>query len=335
MFLRRLYLKIRVFLYSVRHITNRLIIILMLTTLLCVFVNSFLFERLISSQATNYELSGKYSQAIVLYNIEDAYYSLFHFNKENKEIYFQIPYKKAVCYLKNNEKKKSINSILLGMTKIQKQYGIFSKETAYFIRKYLIEYYLDNNNYQLASQEFKNLLIIFKKIGYDDNEKADMIRLSGDLYYYRKQYDVAMGFYEKAYAAILKQSDIDYPTFVKIVNRIANYELEEGEVNLAIDIYKQAITQLETSGQRQNTIMAGLLLSFGDLYIKIDKTKDAISCYEKAIVIIKKLPHTSYLRQNIKTYLLALKDLYNTDGQFHKVSEIEQELTRKSRFSFL
>jgi len=315
-------------LYSIRHILNAFLIVFMSALLLYFFTNVFLFGYIINNQAVNNELSGRYSNAIDLYNLEYNYYSIFHFSKENKEIYFEIPYKKAVCYLKNNEQQKSIDSMLGGMKKIQKQYGIFSRETAYFIRKYLIEYYLNNNNYQFAAQEFKNLLIIFKTIGYNDDEKADLIRLSGDLYYAQKDYDAAIGFYEKAYDMISKQSDIDYSTFAKIVNRIAQYEVQNNKVDIAIDVYQKTITELENSGSKQKILSVNMLMSLGDLYSKNDKTKDAITCYEKAIAVIKTLPHTNYLRQNMKTYLIALKDLYNKDGQFHKVDEIEVELLK-------
>lgn len=307
----------------------------MMLTLIYMAVNYFVFENFINSQATNDVLSGKYEKAIKLYDFEYHYYKIFHFTDENKEIYFEIPYRKALCYLKLNKKDKSIASMVNGLKAIEKQYGILSRETAYFIRKYLIEYYLDNHNSKLASQEFQNLLVIYKTIGYNGIEMADLVRLSGDLYYERKKYDIAMDFYKKAYNTISKENDIDYGILVKIVDRITAYEVLNKDTDTAISVYKSSIDILKSSGKKQNQLTAYLLMQLGDLYSQNDKTKDAITCYEEALALIRTLPRVNYLRQNKVIYLKTLKDLYNKDGQFHKVDEIEVELAKDRRFSFL
>jgi tetratricopeptide (TPR) repeat protein len=306
----------------------------MSATLLFFLINSILFGRVLSNMANNDELSKKYSSAIQLYNIEYVYYSVFHLSEENKVKYFELPYKIATCYLKSNEKGKSVASMLSGLKRIQKQYGIFSRESAYFMRKYLIEYYLDNSNYRLANQEFQNLLIIYKKIGYMGNEMADMIRLSGDLYYAQKKYDEAMEFYRKSYSALVVQKTMDYETLVKIVNRLAEYDSLNKDDNAAIELYTTTITNLKLSGSKQDRLRAEMLITLGNLYDVQGKSKPAVTCYEEAVEIIKKLPRTNYLRQNIATHLIQLQDLYNKDGQFHKVNEIDVELAKERRFSF-
>ena len=85
---------------------------------------------------------------------------------------------------------------------------------------------------------------IYKKIGYTDNEMSDMIRLRGDLYYSQEQYDVAMRFYRKSYDSISKQSNIDYDILTKIVNRIAAYEVQNGDKDDAINLYQSTINEL-------------------------------------------------------------------------------------------
>lgn len=334
MFYRKLYLKTRLYLYSIRYIINTVFVFYMSATILWLVLNSFVFGTIINNLSNNASLSGKYPTAIKLYKTEYFYYSMFHFTEDNKEIYFGLPYKIAHCYLKNNQKNESIAAMVTGITKIHSQYGIVSRETAYFVRKYLIEYYLDNEKYALASKQFQSLLYIYKKIGYDEVEMADMIRLCGDLYYAQKQYEQAMDFYRKAYDLVSKQKKIDYDTFVKIVNRVAEYEVLNGKYDVAIDLYSKTATALINSGGKQNEYAANMFLALGSLYAKKPKTKDAIKCYEEAIVLIKKLPRTTYLRQNLQTHLQTLKDLYNDDGQFHKVDEVEVELARERRFSF-
>lgn len=332
---RKLYLKIRIFFYSIRRLTNALVISFMLGITVYLLINNFLFGRIIMGQANNDEMLKKYESAVTWYNVADVYYTINHFSKENKEIYFQIPCKKAQCYMSNKQKKESVQSMLQGITKIQKQYGIFSRETAYFMRKYLVEYYLDNNNYSLAHQEFNNLLTIYKQIGYDNNEMADMVRISGDLAFEAKDYESAMEFYQRAYDIISKQSDIDDEVFMKITARIALYEIQQNKTELAINIYINSIEVLKNSANPLKGVIADMLIRLGDIYAIDEKTKDAIIRYEEAIELIKKLPRINIMRQNLNIYLNSLKELYDKTGQFHKSREIEMEFARQRRFFFM
>ncbi|MFA7657983.1 MAG: hypothetical protein WCY19_00960 [Candidatus Gastranaerophilaceae bacterium] len=336
MLLRKIYLKIWLFLYSIREILNGIVVIAMITTLLYLFLNNFIFEKIILVRADSDQIKRDYDSAINFYNISYFYYNINHFSKNNKEIYLRIPYEISICYLNENKKEQSIEEMLNAITAIQKQYGIFSRETAYFIRKYLIKYYLENNNIRLAKQEFNNLMTIYKIVGYSDSEMSDLICLKGDLYYQQKRYDSAMALYEQAYSAISTQNNIDYEILAKIVDRLCDYEIVNNNTAEAINIYQNSINLLKTSGWRQQELTAKMLLKLGDLYTKENnQTKTAIKCYEEAIGLIKKLPSNNYLKQNISEYLTTLKDLYNQDGQFHKVDEIDLELARKRRFSFL
>src|SRR5574344_2019229 len=123
------------------------------------FINAFVFERIIVPFANSNLISGNYKVAIQYYDIAQVYYKFFHFTGVNKDIYFEIPYFKAKCFIYTKDKEKAIQSMLGGMTEIQNQYGIFSKESAFFIRKYLIDFYLENHNVRLALSEYDNLLV--------------------------------------------------------------------------------------------------------------------------------------------------------------------------------
>jgi len=135
MFLRKLYIKLRLFFYSSRHFIDGVIVSAMILTLLYLFMNFFVFERVIIGRANYFEANNKYEQAIELYNFAYAYYDINHFTKTNRDIYFEIPYRVSMCYLKAGKKEKSIESMVDGMTLIQRQYGVMSLENAYFIRK--------------------------------------------------------------------------------------------------------------------------------------------------------------------------------------------------------
>ena len=336
MLLRKLYIKIRLYLYSVRKTINKCAVIAMITTLVYLFVNNIFVPRFILAKADLDQINHKYSSAINFYNLSSFYYKINHFSKDNKNIYFKIPYDIAICYLYENKKKESIESMLNSITAIQEQYGIFSSETAYFMRKYLIKYYLDNNQIRLAQQEFKNLIVIYKMINYNYSEMSDLIYLKGDLYYHLKRYDDAMDCYQKAYNILITQQDIDYEIFYKIVDRMCDYKIINRDSIDAIELYKKSVDVLKESGKKQDELTASMLLKLGNLYTKQgSQTKAAIKCYEESIEIIKKLPANNYFKQNINEYLLTLENLYNDDGQFHKVDEINVELSRKRRFSFL
>lgn len=308
----------------------------MIAVLVYLFLNSFFFGQFIIGKANFDEAHKKYPSAIGFYTTAYLYYKINHFSEDNKISYFGLPYKIAICYLKENNKAKSVWSMVEGMNSIQKQYGSYSKENAYFIRKYLIEYYLNNDKPIFAKQEFKNLLLIYKKVGYTDNEMADLIRLSADLNYQQKKYVTAISLYEQAYKASQNKQDIDYNIFSRIVNRICAYKIKIGEAKIALSLYKDSINTLKASGPKQDELTAQMLMTVGDYYSKDDKTtKEAILSYEDAVQVIKKLPNTNYLKQNLNEYLLTLKALYEKDNQTLKAREIDLEIARKRRFSFV
>lgn len=333
--LRTLYFKVKLFLFSARKIIQGIVLTTIVAALSYFLLNNVIFEDFIVSQARFDQLTYKYDNAINFYKIAYVYYRINHFSPENKEIYFEIPYRLSMCYLAQNNKKKSVQSLLKGLTAVQVQYGIFSREAAYFTRKYLVEYYLANNYTRLARKEFDNLLIIYKTIGYNYNEMSDMIRIDGDLYYQKKDYDTAILFYEKAYDSISTQTEIDYNVYAKVINRICDYKMQKGNLDGAISIYKGAIGVLKTSGGDQKELTASMLMKLGDLYHQIKLIKPAINCYEEAIDIIKKLPTKTFLKQNLSTCLITLRGFYNEAGEFHKVDQIDVELARQRRFSFI
>lgn len=336
MILRKVYLKIRLFLYSIREILNKIAIVLMIGILLYLFVDMFIFRAIIVGKADNYELNHKTKNAIAFYNIAYPYYKFNHFSEENKNIYFELPYKLSTCYLEINDKQNSVKSMLDGLTSIQSQYGFFSPENSLFMRKYLIKYFLMNKKPDIGRVEFNNLLTIYKKIGYSENIVPDLIRLKGDLYYEQGNYDKAMELYELSYKKLISQQNADYEILANIVNKICTYEIQNKNTNNAINTYTQAIKTLEDSGEKETSFTAEMLINLGDLYAQDDNsTKKAIKSYEEAVEIIKKLPRSNSLRENIKTYLITLQSLYNKDGQYHKVDEIDVELARQRRFAFI
>lgn len=333
---RKYYLKIRLYLYSIRGILNAIAITLMTTILLYSFINYFIIEKIVLNKANFDEVHKEYDSAITYYNIAYFYYSLNHFSKGNKEIFMRIPYKKAICYIKENKKPEAVKAMITFLGAIQQDSGVFSRETADFTRQYLIGFYFYNNNYSLAYREFNNLIAIYRVIGYNSNEMADTLRICADIYYKQKNYDKAIDLYEKAYNLISDEKNKDYVIFAKIVNRIASFEVENAAAANAIELYKASIEILQSSGKQQNELTAEMLVNLAAIYDGDEKSTDAsITCYEQAIAIIKTLPATSELKQNIRTYLTTLKGLYDLDTKnTAKSREIDAELVKQKRFSF-
>lgn len=336
MALRKTYIQIRHYLYSKRFILNKIAIFLMIATLFYMFFNYFFFETFIISQANTQEAKKEYKSAILYYKIARFYYKHNHATSLNKKIFMEISYKIALCELENKDETESNIGIRRDLAKIQKTYGIYSKETAYFLRKYLIEYYFLANKIPLAQQEFENAVTIYTNIGYDGNTMADLIRIGGDLYNQQKSYETAYVMYENAYNVIIKEPQMDYEVFTEIVNRIAEYQIKQDRSDIAEILYKNSLEVLRNAPYKKNEAIASTLLRLGDLYAKDDNTTiKAVNCYEEAIDIIKKLPRISESRQNINTYLSTLKDLYNKSNQPQKAMKIQDELTARERFPFL
>lgn len=332
--LKKYYIMFRVFLNSKKHLLHDTITAGLVILALYFAINSFVFPVLVMGSANAEKQAGNCEKAIGIYNIAQFYYKFNHFSDENQRAYFEIPYQKAVCYLKMNKQQESLSSILGGMTTIQVQYGIFAPETAYFMRKYLIDYYIKLGNLKLATQEYNSLLVIYKKIGYSYSELADMIRLSGDLHYQRGNYDLAIEFYKKAYNAMQKGRISDYEIFYNIVTRIANYETANKNYDITKKIYTTGINSLLNSGKENRSLTASMYLQYGDFLAQQKNTKEAIISYENAIELIQKLPARDNLKRSLGTYLLTLKELYNEGGRFDKVREIDLKIARKRRFSF-
>lgn len=334
MFFRKIYLRVRFFLHSTKEMTGKIVLIAIFLILFYAFINNYLMEKIIVGSADTYRVESKCENAIKLYDVAYFYYKLNHYTKENQQIYFDIPYKKAVCYLAENKRKESINSMIQGLTVIQEQCGIFSPQTAYFIRKYLVDYYISNNNVRLAKRAYDNLIVIYKNIGCSDSEMSDMIRLAGDIYYEQKKYPEAISLYEQAYDLIAVQNDIDYDVFSRIVNRICDYKLQNGQKEDAIKIYKSSIALLDSSRSVKPELAADMLIKLGDIYGN-ENSLEAMNAYERAVYIVKSLPKSSPLRQNLLKYLTTLKELYVANNQYTKAQDIETEIIKEKRFSFM
>lgn len=335
MFFRKIYLKSRLYLYSKRDFLNKMLLITFFSVFSYYLVNYIIFDSIILGKANYDKMNNKCESAVKLYKTAYFYYGINHFSSENRGIYYKLPYEIAMCYLKENKKQNAREAILGGISHLQNKYGLYSQETAYFIRRYLVEYYLNTNDIRQAKQEFQGLINIYKKIGYDNNIMSDLIRLSGDIYYQQKYYDEAMTCYEKAYNSISIQKNIDYEIFARIVDRICDYEIQNKQTDEAIQIYINSINTLKESGEKQSELAAEMLIRLGDLYQATDAPKtNAINCYEEAITIIKKLPRTTYLKQNARTYLITLKGLYDNNNQYTKSREMDEELSKQKRLNW-
>lgn len=307
----------------------------MIASLLLIFLNSFLSAKIIVNKADMEQINHNYKSAVFFYNIAYSYYCLNHFSQENKHLYLKIPYEIALCELKQKNNQKSSKILSVASSKIIKQYGYYSRENADFIREYLVEYSLSTNNINTARQELINSFTIYRKIGFNQNIMADLLRLNGDIFDLQKNYQKAAYLYEKAYSMINREPEIDYEIYTNIIHKMADCEVKQGHIENAIDIYKNTLHILQGSKRNENEAIAKIQLNLGDLYVKNELSySGAIDAYENTINIVKTLPKTSYLRKNIYTYYEKLKDLYTKNNQSYKATDIDLELARRRRFAF-
>lgn len=333
--LRKIYIKFLFFLYSMRKPLSSLVLALIVFILLYSAFNNGFVNSILINKANNDSLNKNYKNAIKTYTMAYMYYDLNHISYQNKKMYLDLPYKISMCYLAEGDRQKALNVMLRSLSLIQTKFGIYSREHAYFLRKYLINYFLQSNNITLAKNGFTNLYLIYKKIGCSNDEKVDLIRLTGDFYYYQKDYDDAIANYLEAYDLISGQEYIDYEIFASMVNKIFDYEIERQNTNYAVDLYKKSIVLIKSGGKENVDFLLGMLIKLGDFYISQGATTEAINYYEQVISIIKKLPQNDYYRQRAVTYLKTLKDLYTTTRQYQKANYVDSEIIKEQRFSFL
>lgn len=327
--------KIEKFLSSEGKTISKFLVISVIAVVVYFFLNEILFGRFILDRAHYEQVNKNYSSAIDLYNIDYVYYSINRYSKENREKSFEISYNIAACYAKQGDREKSVKTVLDTLTTIQQTYGFFSWESAHYIRKYLTKFYFETGNYSLAYKEFNNLLLIYKKIGYNNSEMADLMTLCAELYSHQGDPDKASSLYKRAYKTISIQRDMDYTIFSEIVNKIANFDVQNKKTKDAIALYKKSIPVLKKSGEEQNELTAQMLLQLGDLYKQDSKTtKDAIKCYEEAIAIIEKLPSSAISKMNLGEYLTTLKGLYNKTNEIAKAKEIDVAIENQKRLAF-
>lgn len=273
-------------------------------------VNDLFIERSLIPDANNLMQQKNYKSAIKRYKIAAKYYEINHYTLRARKKYCSVTYKITLCLLEQQDSKKAYENIFNTEKHIKWQYGYYSKENAYFIKNYLIDFYLKNENLNLARAAFKNLIIIDKKIGYSNSEMADLMRIAGDIYFKEKNVNAALESYSKAYETILREKNIDYEIFANVTNKICENQIQINMVDDAIKIYQQSIQTVRAAEKKQDFVLVNFLIKLGNIYATNDSTMNsAVLCYEEAISISKKLPQKTLPRQNLENYTAKYKKL--------------------------
>ncbi len=228
------------------------------------------------------------------------------------------------------DSKRAFENILNTQKDIQWQYGFYSKENAYFIKNYLIDFFIQNGNINLAKTAFRNLVAIDKKIGYDYSELADVTRITGDIYFAQGKIELALTFYNNAYNIISKEKNPDLKILMTITNKICENELKLQMIENVIEIYKHSIKIVRESPQKQETILVNLLINLGNIYSKSDDTmQNALDCYNEAILISKKLSIATTPRQNLENYISSYKKIKVKNDYLKHVENVNAPVLNK------
>lgn len=310
MSVRKIFVSITKFLRPIKHNLDKIFIVIVSLCCFYFVLNDLFMERSLLPDANTLMHEKDYKAALGRYNLALFYYKLNHYTNHTKNNYFDVSYKVSVCQYNENQKKKAYENILTTAREIQAQYGFYSKENAYFIKKYLMEFYLENNELVLANNAFRSLLIVESKIGYSNSETADLTRLSGDIYFMAKDVNTALILYNRAYEIISKETKPDYEILMNITNRVAKNKLSLLMTKESIDLYKSSISIVRKAPKKQNEILVNLLVNLGDICAKNDYTVgEAAECYKEAIEITKKLSMKTTAKQNLVEYISTYKKL--------------------------
>jgi len=273
-------------------------------------VNDLFVERNLLADATNLMQQKNYKVATSRYKLALRYYQINHFTENTKHKYFDVSYKFSICLLKQNFKKEAIQNMLDTESQVRWDYGFYSKDYEYFLRNYLIDFYLQINNINLTKRTFKKIIAINKNLGCNYSEMADLMRVAGDIYFNEKDLKSALNFYNKAYTIITNQKIPDYLILMNITNKICANEVKLGLSDNAIELYENSIEITRQASKPQDLVLSQLLINLGDLYSQNDQTMiDSVNCYEEAIEITKTMPMNTFPRQNLQNYILKYKDL--------------------------
>lgn len=161
---------------------------------------------------------------------------------------------------------------------------------------------IDSADAYLKKDAAKSIKFVGDALNFDvsPRQSAEAHELLGDVYVYWKQYDLAIS----AYKVSLQNFEI---ASAKL--KLANAYTKNEEYQKSIDTYK-SLSEKDLSNYEKTVLYEGL----GDAYLKLKNTQEAISSYDKGLVIAKE----HLIAPKVTDLNSKIAQAYNAKGEVEK-----------------
>jgi tetratricopeptide (TPR) repeat protein len=218
---------------------------------------------------------------------------------------------------------------------IESHFGRGSYESADYMRNYIIPYYLEKGD-AVYVQKFANYALnIYKNSSDYLNQVADILRLYGrSEILFKKEYR-GYELYTTALTVLTSAPKPDFVIYINVVDDIAQYYKTQSKTDLIIELYADAIKEIEAKDPSAGAPLAAAYRNLGKAYCENEEYAKAPKFYEKSIAIIKTLPRGDTLRKQIAPIMYELADIYEKANLYADSKKMKQEAYRYQAKSFL
>ena len=319
----------RIFRKAVKYLTRTAEVFVGLFVLFYL-INNIIYGKVIWDNACKFQNAGDFRAAIELYNNAVGYFSFTDFMKINREKYIAVQYKKALCYLGLGKKDKADESINKGMYLITDSYGVNSIEYAQYVRKYVVPYYIDKKDFTSAKNYLRLAEYLYGKLKTGNlGELAEINYLYGDYYTALGQKEAAFRYYKNAYRLATAFDYTDFDVLIAATKYMAEFYQSNKHTKSAVSIYSKLLDTLMTRRCSDKAQFAYVKWLLASAYAKDGRDETAISYYDEAYSIIKKLPDNPEFYE-IKSQLNDLRGemarCYNSLGKYGSATKMQNEI---------
>ena len=190
----------------------------------------------------------------------------------------------------------------------------------------LAKTYSDKGEAKLAILNYnKALNILFKQVGKDHPDVADIYNGIGILYYYSEQLDSCLIYYNKAFEITKNYYGLNHPKLTRLYNNRALIYDMQGKYSEAIECYNKAINiTLENTPDDPSIVL--YYNNIAICYKNIGEYEQAKEFYYKGL----KIAQTTYGEGHYYTgiFLKNIGSIYTDQGNYEEALEYKKKGTK-------
>ena len=228
-------------------------------------------------------------------------------------------YQIGKIYQKNNE----LDSSLTYFNKSLKYFNRAEKKSDVYQAIGMVHFY--KNDFEKTLENFKTSLNYAKKTD-KDSILARRYSDIGVVYDYLGAFDKSIENYYNALTVFERVSD--KPAMAKIYNNLAIINQNRGQTKVAFDFYEKSL-KLKKQTNSSAILIATTYLNIGSLHKDVGAYKEAMSCFYKALPVLKNnnVPqYQSMLLYNISDVKLNINELDSATFYNEKAFEINTKI---------